>query len=406
MTHDVVVIGAGLAGLTAARTLVAAGLSVQVRDSGDAVGGRVRTDLLDGFRLDRGFQVLLTAYPTAQQELDMRALDLRAFSPGALIWDGHAMQRLADPFRSPVRHTLAAALSPVGTPLDKLRLARLRQRLLHTAEDQLMSDVEEPTEDWLKREGFSDRLIDAFFRPFLAGVLLDPALATSARVTRVLMRAFFKGDAAIPSLGMQAISNQLAAGLDITLEDPVEDLAHVDAQVVVVATESTSAARLLGIPSLDRGRKSAACLYYAARQAPLTEPVLVLNGSGSGPVTHVAVPSMAAPTYAPAGWHLVSVNMSGDPAEGDPRRHDSAVRRHLGKVFGPSVADWTLLTAYAIDFGQPAQPTLPGRDVRVGSRRYLAGDHMAAASIEGAIRSGREAARAVLEDLASDSEAA
>jgi phytoene dehydrogenase-like protein len=396
---DVVVVGAGLAGLTAARSLVGAGLHVRVVDAADGIGGRVRTDLVDGFRLDRGFQVMLTAYPTASSVLDMRALDLRAFSPGALVWDGEGLHRLADPFRSPIGHTIAAALAPVGTLADKLRLARFRQRLLSTSAAGPAATAEQSTLSWLQGEGFSDRVIDAFFRPFLGGVLLDPDLRTSARVTRMLMRAFFAGDAAVPSLGMQAISDQLAAGLDITLSTPVEDLDGLDADAVVVATDAPTAARLIGRPALDTGAKAASCLYYASREAPTDDPTLVLTGGRGGPVTFVAVPSLAAPTYAPAGWHLIAVNFSGEAATGDPRVHDAAARAQLRPILGAGVDGWTLIDSYEIPHGQPAQVRLPSTDVRQGRRRYLAGDHTTTASIEGAIQSGIVAARAVQADL-------
>ena len=82
---DVAIVGAGLAGLTCAQDLTRAGLQCTVVEATDGVGGRVRTDAVDGFLLDRGFQILLSAYPQVKQRLDTAALDIGDFEPGALV---------------------------------------------------------------------------------------------------------------------------------------------------------------------------------------------------------------------------------------------------------------------------------------------------------------------------------
>lgn len=397
----VAVVGGGLAGLAAARRLVAAGLTVTVYEAGDAVGGRVRTDAVDGFLLDRGFQVLLTGYPTAARLLDLPSLDLRAFSPGALVWDGSRRQRLADPLRAPLTDTLQTVFATVATPLDKLRLARLRWRLTATSGTDLLRGPERSTRAELAAEGFSERFVDAFFRPFLGGVLLDPDLETTARAMRVILRAFFTGEAAVPSMGMGAIPQRLAAGLDVRLEQVVDHLEEIPkADAVVVATAAPSAAQLLGLSELDTGGKPAATFYFSTPRAPLREPVLVLDGTGVGPVTHVAVPSLAAPSYAPTGWHLVAANVTGPPAaDVDVTLLEPDVRRQLSHMLTTDTTDWRLLRTYQIRHGQPVQRALANRPVRVRSGVYLAGDHTAAASIEGALRSGVRAANRVVEDL-------
>ena len=180
---DVVIVGAGLSGLAAARQIQQSGLSVVILESSDAVGGRVRTDKVDGFLLDRGFQVLLTAYPELATQVDMNALDLQAFDPGALVWmqsknggpgKGHVV---SDPFRKPST-LFATTFAPIGSLIDKIRIVFLRLRVLRGAAPNLLRNKDMSTLDALRNAGFSQRMIETFFKPLFGGVQLDTPLAT------------------------------------------------------------------------------------------------------------------------------------------------------------------------------------------------------------------------------------
>ena len=209
---DVLIVGAGLAGLCCARRLAEAGVSFQIVEASDGVGGRVRTDEVDGFRLDRGFQVLLTAYPEAKRILDYNQLELRAFSPGAFSWFAGRMNQLVDPWRMPGMWRIALR-SDFGTLGDKLRVARLRARLRRTTIDQLFARADHATKDDLLAEGFSQEMIHRFFRPFIGGILLDGELKSSSRMFEFVFKMLSEGDTAVPTRGMGAIPAQLAAKL-------------------------------------------------------------------------------------------------------------------------------------------------------------------------------------------------
>jgi phytoene dehydrogenase-like protein len=403
--HDVVVVGAGLAGLAAARTLADHGLEPLVLEASDDVGGRVRTDVVDGFLLDRGFQVYLTAYEEGKRLLDLDALDLRPFAPGAIVRVDGGLHRVADPLRDPGA-LLSGLRAPVGSPADKIRAAALGARLRFGPVESGSAGADVTTAAEMARLGFSRRMVDTFLRPLFAGILLDADLETSARMFRFVYRMLASGDAAVPASGMQQIPRMLAAGLPdgsvrtgagvvavapdrVTLEGGEA----VEAGAVVVAVEGPEAARLLGIP--DPGSRGVSAVYYAADEPPFDGPFLVLNGEGpgAGPVTNLAVMSNVSPYYAPAGKVLVCAACLGT----DPAIEDGA-RRQVREWFGPAVDGWEHLRTYRIAHAQPEQrpPFDPRRPARLDGGVYVAGDHRATASIDGALCSGRHAAEAVL----------
>ena len=407
---DVIVVGAGLAGLCCARELDAAGLDVLVLERGDAPGGRVRTDEVDGFLLDRGFQVLLTAYPEARRVLDYGRLGLRPFESGALIRRGERFTRIADPFRYPLK-ALESLRDAPGSILDKLRVARLRSRLSRFSLNEVLTAPQVTTAEALRREGFSPALVDAFFRPFLGGIFLDPSLETSSRLFAFVFKLFSEGEAVLPAGGMQAIPQQLAGSLPeaalrfgATVESagPGEVVLaggeRLTASAVVVAADGPEAARLTGAIEAPAPR-AVTTIHYAAERSPVGEPVLVLDGDAHGPVNDLCVPSDVAPSYAPPGAALVSATVLGIPPLSD-EAIDRAVREQLRGWFGAQVDGWRLLRVLRIPFALPAQPPAvlasAERPVRLREGLFVCGDHRDTASSQGAMVSGRRAAAAVL----------
>lgn len=416
---DVVIVGGGLAGLACAARLQAEGLSFLLLEAANRPGGRVRTDAVDGFLLDRGFQVLLTAYPEARSVLDFDALDLHHFRPGALVHHDGDFQRLSDPFRRP-GDMLETLQSSVGTLTDKLRVARLRRRVRRGDLEELFSRPETTTEERLRLEGFSSKFIETFFRPFLAGIFLERDLRTSSRMFEYVFRMFALGAAALPAAGMEAIPRQLAERLPAdrirvavrvtsVREGRVMTLAgeEVRAAAVVLACEGPAAARL--VPDLAAGgSRSTTTLYYASEDSPIDEPTLVLNGEADGPVNNLCVPSDVCPAYAPAGASLISVSVVGDVARDRGDALEEAVRRQLRDWFGPAVSRWRHLRTYRIDHALPDQsPPLDAGTydaARLQRGLYACGDYRTTGSIDGALRSGRAAADTVIRDLIGDLE--
>ncbi|MCC5953836.1 MAG: FAD-dependent oxidoreductase [Acidimicrobiia bacterium] len=405
---DAVVVGAGLAGLAAAVELHRRGRSVTVLEASDGIGGRVRTDEVDGFLLDRGFQVLLTAYPEAPRQLDLGALSLGRFEPGAAVAMGGALHRLSDPFRRPTT-ILRTATSPVLSLPDKVRVALLRRRVLRTDPKDLLRAPDRTTAEHLRHLGFSDAAIGRFFRPLFGGIQLDPELRTSSRMFDVIYRCLAEGDVALPAGGMGAIADQLASRLPpgtIELDRPVVEVRAgsvrlagdtvVKGDAVVVATDGPAAATLLDLPPVEGHPVS--CCWFAAPAPPVAAPLVVLDGDGVGPALNVAMISEAQPSYAPEGRALVAAACPGHHDDGLAAR----VTAQLSAWFGPQVDRWQLLRTDHIAHAQPRQdpPLRPRRRQDLGDGLFVTGDHRATASIQGALFSGRTCGEMVAAHLA------
>jgi phytoene dehydrogenase-like protein len=409
---DVVIVGGGLAGLCCARELQAKGVSFQIIEASDGIGGRVRTDTMDGFLLDRGFQALLTAYPEAKRSLDYSRLELKFFVPGALSWYAGRMNKLVDPWRTPGGWKEALG-SEFCTLMDKLRIMRLRNRVRRTSIEEIFQRPERSTKDALLAEGFSSEVIHHFFRPFLGGILLDGELKSSSRIFEFVFKMLSEGDIALPARGMGAIPAQLAEripGEAVRLNTRVEALHENEltlaggetarGRAIVIAADGPSAAHLVG--EVEPASRSVTCFYFAADEPPVAEPLLLLNGDGAGPVNNFAVVSRVAPSYAPAGMHLLSATVLGIHQLTDAQLGGFIVAQ-MKNWFGKVASTWQLLRSYRITHAQPQQyPGAlepPQRPVRIRPGIYVCGDHRENASIHGAMASGRRAAEAVLEDF-------
>ncbi len=395
--HEVVVVGAGLAGLRAARVLVGHGLDVLVLEAGDRPGGRVASDVVDGHVLDRGFQVLNTSYPALRAAADLDALDLRAFVPGAAVRgpDGR-LHTVGNPLRRPALAgpTLVDGLLPVR---DKAALAAFTGRLLLTPPTRTKQRIDRTAARDLAAAGLGGPVLDRFLRPFLSGVLGETELATSAAYVRLVWRGFALGTLAVPARGMGALPEQLAAGLPVRTGTRVRRVApgaggvevhagdgRLSARAVIVATDPRSASDLL--PSLPVPAMHTLTTYHhAATPPPGHGPLLHLDGTG-GPIANTVVMP---------GREVVSSTVVG------PALDEAVVRRELSRIHGVPTGNWELLRVDEITGALPAFP--PGRSLRspvaLGDGLFVAGDHRDTPSQQGALVSGRRAAAAVLDLL-------
>ena len=409
---DVVIVGAGLAGLAAARSVEAAGRNCAVLERSDGVGGRVRTDIVEGFRLDRGFQVLLTAYPEAKAQLDLDALKLRNFLPGSLVWTGTRPYAVGDPLRRPSL-ALPSMVAPIGSIADKIRLAKLLQRVRNAEPRDLLRRPDISTLDALKAAGFGERIIDRFFRPLLGGIQLDPTLSGSARMFEVILHCLATADSAVPAHGMQAIPDQMASRLragTIHLGTTVASVAPGEVRTedgrvvrtarVIVAVEGPAAAELLRDHGVAAPRsRDVGCVWFDAPSSPVAQPLIVLDGVQSGPALNIAVMSKVAPEYvtsaAPHGHALVAAAC---PATGDVEDLEAEVRDQLRRWWGPTIDRWRTLRVDRIAHAQPDDrpPFSPKQNQALGDGLFVCGDHRDTPSIQGALFSGRRCGEAVV----------
>ncbi|MEF8781804.1 MAG: NAD(P)/FAD-dependent oxidoreductase [Haloarculaceae archaeon] len=414
---EAAVVGGGLAGLVAARTLAKRGHDVTLFERRGEVGGRVRSRGVDGFTLDRGFQVLFTAYPAARRELDFDALELRSFTPGATLVRPGKRSILSDPLRDPA--ALSATLFNREVTLgDKLRILRLRRDLSKKALGDIFAGEDATIEAYLRERGFSEKFLENFAAPFYGGITLDRSLSTSRAVFEYTFRMLTEGETVVPAGGMGAIPAQLAAraraaGVEIELDTPVSDLLReaggvavetpgetVTAGAAVVATDPKAARELTGHEAIPTEARSCVTQHFALpdTQHLRTGGRLLLNAADGRP-NQVAPMSAAAPEYAPDGRQLLTATFLGRQ-DADDGALAEEVRGALSSWYPENqFSELEPLATDRIAFAQFDQPPgfsdgLPAVDAPAGPV-YLAGDYTQWSSIQGAMASGREAALAV-----------
>lgn len=408
----VLIIGAGLAGLACARRLTQSGLPCTVLEASDGIGGRARTDHVEGFHLDRGFQTFLSGYPEARRALDYAALDLKPFHPGAFIRSGGRFHVMSDLVRRP-QDFVQTLVSPIGSLADKWRLLRLRRDALH---HRLCAKVRNPARsihEVLQAYHFSDALVTGFFRPFLSGVFLETELTTPGWIFALVWGAFCRGAVALPRDGMGAIAQQLAAPLapgTIRLNQSVQHIQgsrvvlesgeQLTGDVLVIATDDATAARLRGERAPSSLARSSITLYFDAPAVPQHGPWLILNGEGNGLVRTVCVLSEVAPSYAPTGRALISVTLT--ELIGPHDDVSQTVRLFLQSWFGSQVDEWRHLRTDHIHRALPPidllSPENRSTPTRVATGLYLCGDYRESGTLDGALLSGRKAAEEILID--------
>ena len=410
---DVIIVGAGLAGLSCSHVLQKQGIHYLLLDGAEKVGGRIRTDVVDGFQLDRGFQVLQTAYPDAKQILSYPDLKLKSFFPGAMIRYQDKFHRLADPFRD--IYTAAKGLfSPVGSLKDKLLVGIMRTQLTLGTLEKLLQKPEVTTLQRLKTFGFSDVIIDRFFKPLYSGIFLENELSTSSRAFDFNFRMMALGDICLPAEGMEAIPRQLLTMLDsarIRLNSKVASLSEnkvilasgetLTAPNIVLAVDQPQACKLLEV-TVDPKMKTVITLYFTASTPPTSSPILFLNAQSSGPVMNMCVPTNVCKSYAPEGKALISCSVL---------KHDFAseemlvqkVLEQMKQWFGNQVDAWKHLRTYKINNALPAQePPLQdvsSKPMQIGRGLYQCGDYGGIASIQTALQSGRVVGEALAQAI-------
>ncbi|MDH6519572.1 phytoene dehydrogenase-like protein [Streptomyces sp. SAI-135] len=448
---DVVIVGAGVAGLSAAHRLTSQGVTVAVLEAAPGVGGRMSTEKVDGFRLDRIGQLLSTAYPELRLTPGLDGLVLRPFAPGVLLHGDGRHHRVDAPAgarsaRGALRAVRALASAPRGVPgpglvgasrraafrvlpgagqgsvprstrgaaplggaVDQARLGAALTRLAHVPVERLLARPELPAGKALAARGLPARTIDGFLRPLLAALLCDPALTTSSRCADLALRSFAAGRLCVPEGGAETLPELLAQTLPTgtvhtgvrvtsvaTTSVTTAEHGEIRCRAVLLATDARAAARLLPglrVPDFH----PVTVVHHTTDDPPRTGSALLLDADRGGPVAHTAVMSEVDPSRSPAGRALISSTVLGEP----PSDLDTAVRTHLARLYGTSTHRWETLAVHHTREAVPAMPAPHDlrRPVRLLAGLYVCGDHRDTSTVQGALHSAHRATTAILKDL-------
>ncbi len=406
--YNIVIIGGGLSGLAAAVAAEESGHRTLLVEASDSLGGRVKTDKVDGFLLDHGFQVLLSSYKKAAEMFDLEALKLGRFGPGAYITDEKGSFVISDPLRD-FSKLIPMAFSRVGSIGDKLKIWKLTRSLASMSDAEIFKG-DLTTLEYLRKLDFSENIIQNFFVPFFGGVFLERKLETPAAMFRFVFDAFAKGDACLPANGMQELGQQLARKLkstDIRLSTRVKSLTtqgiitlddgeEIEAKKVIVACDPGAI-----LPQMDRKLqyRHTTTMYFAGDlKLKKMNKLIGLDARRDSPINNYARHDEISTSYAPEGKSLWSVTVR-DGVKG----LKASVQAALAELIGCQAEDLSFLKDYMISKALPMVPNpqldVPAEQMQLTENVYLAGDYLLNASIDGALRSGLRTAEAVTETL-------
>ena len=396
-----IVVGAGISGLSCALELEKNGYQVQILEKENHPGGRVHSDIVDGYILNRGFQVLQTGYPETKRLLDYKKLELCNLDPEVWIMNNNKIKKLYDPIQNS-SNLLKAAFSNVGTFWDKLRLLQLRQSTTSRSTNTIFQENETTSLEQIKNYGFSESIINEFFKPLFGGAFLDNELNTTSRMFNFVYKIFSIAPIAIPKYGMKSIPEQLEAKLEskISFNTNVVKLDNkniflenetLSADAIVLAANHNSARQL--IPSIEEIHwNSTSCYYFIADSPPFSSKVVLLNGDNRGEINNVFVPTNISKAYSPNNKSIISVSTIG------LNNNEDNIRNELNNWFGNQTEDWKLLHTYHIEQALPRMSVPSVSHSQYVNGIHLCGDYLTSSSIHGSMHSGRMTANQIISD--------
>ncbi|MHA7128482.1 NAD(P)/FAD-dependent oxidoreductase [Algoriphagus namhaensis] len=405
------IIGAGLSGLVAAIELEKAGYSPVILEASDQIGGRVCTDVTSDFRMDRGFQVLLTAYPETKHYLDYNALNLKMFSPGAVIFGERESYIISDPLRNPLK-IMSMAFSKVGSFLDKVKMFSLTQELKKKSEVEIFASHSIPTWQYLRNYGFSEQIIENFFKPFFRGIFLEAELNTSSRMFEFVFKMFSIGHAAVPAKGMGEIPKQLRQQLaktQIFFNSPVKevqgtmihlqngDVLHAD-KVIIATQPDRVMPQLQGQFAAPRRVTN---LYFSTQKSFMARPMIGLIPGEGHLVNNIVYMDDVSEDYSLGDRSLLSVTVLDH--QFTEKELIKAVQKELERISRVKAEYFRHEKTYEINYALPGLDNIkyeiPRTETKIVDHVYLAGDYLLNGSINASMTSGRIAAEAVIGSL-------
>jgi len=414
MNPSVIIIGGGLSGIIAARQLNSQGIDFLLLEATDRIGGRIKTDVIDGYRLDHGFQVLLSAYPEARKWLDYNALDLKSFDPGAvLLYPDGKKDLIGDPLRK-ISSLFPTVFSNAGSLKDKFLILKLRNRLSRLSVEEIFQQKELSTKEILRSEyGFSERMVNRFFEPFFAGIFLEKELNTSRRMFDFVFKMFSAADTCVPNLGMEEIPKSLAYSLpeesiktnarDDKIENQnvyLEDGSTFSAPHIVLATQATGIVKEYA--PVDSTYQSTTHVHFVANEPPIKKKLIALNTNKARLVNNICTINRIAPGYATSGKNLISISIVGDHNLSTSEL-EKAIKNEMKTWFGPATQNWEHLHTRKIDYALPNQQNvlhlIAPNKFKIRDGLYVCGDFQLNGSINAAMKVGREVGEMIIKKL-------